>query len=83
MDLTKDTLTSTQARQLADNSNYLFNDIMKHIKECAMRNEYVLVYVVQKSYVSEAALASTVKKLEELGYTIDKLYSSYELRVEW
>lgn len=83
MDLTKDNLTAVQARQLADNSSFLFNDIMKYIRECALRSECVLVYSLQKLYVSEVALKNAIDKLVELGYKIDKQYSSYEIRVEW
>lgn len=84
MDLTKDILTAKEAAVIADNSNYLFNDIMKHIKDCAMKNEHILVYAFPtKIYISKAALERTEKQLEELGYMLDRHYSSCDLRVEW
>ena len=83
MDLTKDTLTAKEAAVIADNSNYLFNDIMKHIKDHAMKNEHVLIYEFQKLYTSKVALENAENKLEELGYKLEKQYSSCELRIEW
>lgn len=83
MDLTKDVLTAKEAAMIADNSDYLFDDIIKHIRECAMRNEKVLIYGLPKLYISKTALENAENRLEELGYKLEKQYSSYEIRVEW
>ena len=83
MDSTQNVLTAKEAAAIADNSVYLFDDIMKHIRECAMKNEKVLIYELPKLYISKTALENAEKKLEELGYTLEKQYSSCELRIEW
>lgn len=83
MDIPEHILTAKEAAAIADNSVYLFDDIMKHIRECAMKNEKVLIYALPKLYISKTALEKAEKKLEELGYKLEKQYSSCDIRVEW
>lgn len=76
-------MNATQAKKLADKSTYLFNDVMHALTESAFRNECVLIYAVRRKAVSEVALNNVIIRLIELGYKVDKNYSTDEIRIEW
>lgn len=75
------TIDATQAKQLAENNDWLINHLFKEIRYAAGQNRDSIIWCTED--LNSNALKNAIKTLEQKGFTVQELGDGESIVIKW